>query len=263
LHVKSLITSPLYGLYSRRLMTQVRRGPLPGHVAVILDGNRRFGKQHGLPSPSWSYQLGAEKLDDLLEWCDELAIPVATVWALSMDNLQRHPEELNPLVEVIQSKLEGLARAQPQRPSPRSIHVVGRLDVLPDSMRKVIADAEASTAHLGPLRLNIALGYDGREEITQAVRRFLLERADSETPLRVVAEELSVDEIGRWLYCKSDPAPDLIIRTSGELRLSGFLLWQSAYSELYFCDTLWPQFRKVDFLRALRSYQQRSRRFGR
>ena len=164
---------------------------------------------------------------------------------------------------MIQNKLEDLAKAQSRRTSPRSIHVVGRVDVLPESTQKVIADAEASTAHLGPLRLNIALGYDGREEITQAVRRLLLEKAGSEMSLREVADQLNVDEIGRWLYSNEDPAPDLIIRTSGELRLSGFLLWQSAYSELYFCDTLWPDFRKVDFLRALRSYQHRSRRFGR
>ena len=261
--IPSFISSPLYRLYTRRLVDEVQRGPLPGHVAVILDGNRRFAKQQGQASSYWGYELGADKLDDLLEWCDELAIPVATVWALSMDNLQRHPEDLEPLVEVIQNKLEDLALAQRRRASPRSIHVVGRVDVLPESTQKVIADAEASTAHLGPLRLNIALGYDGREEITQAVRRLLLEKARSEMSLKDVAEELNIDEIGRWLYRNEDPAPDLIIRTSGELRLSGFLMWQSAYSELYFCDTLWPDFRKVDFLRALRSYQQRSRRFGR
>ena len=259
--IPSLITAPLYRLYTGRLLEEVRRGPLPGHVAVILDGNRRFARQQGHTSAP--YELGAEKLDELLEWCDELAIPVATVWALSMDNLQRHPEELNPLVGVIQNKLEALAQAQPRRSSPRSIHVVGRVDMLPESTQKVIADAEASTAHLGPLRLNIALGYDGREEITQAVRRLLLEKAGSDLSLQEVAAELDIDEIGRRLYSQEDPAPDLIIRTSGELRLSGFLMWQSAYSELYFCDTLWPEFRKLDFLRALRSYQQRPRRFGR
>ena len=260
--IPSFITAPLYRLYTTRLLEGVRQGPLPGHVAVILDGNRRFARQQGHTAAPWGYELGADKLDDLLEWCDELAIPVATVWALSMDNLRRHPEELEPLVEVIQNKLEDLAKAQSRRASPRSIHVVGRVDVLPESTQKVIADAEASTAHLGPLRLNIALGYDGREEITQAVRRLLLEKAGSEMSLQEVADQLNVDEIGRWLYSNEDPAPDLIIRTSGELRLSGFLLWQSAYSELYFCDTLWPDFRKVDFLRALRSYQHRSRRFG-
>ena len=259
----SPVKSALYSLYSRRLLKQIQQGRLPQHVALILDGNRRFVRQQGLGPPSVGHQLGADKLDELLDWCDELAIPVVTVWALSMDNLHRDPEELSELLEVIRSKLKDLTQAQPQRRSPRSIHALGRLETLPDSIRNVIADAEAHTAHLGPLHLNIALGYDGREEVTQAVRSLLLERAEQEVSLRDVANELTSEDIARWLYCKSDPDPDLIIRTSGDLRLSGFLLWQSAYSELYFCDTLWPAFRKVDFLRALRSYQQRERRFGR
>ena len=202
-------------------------------------------------------------MDELLEWCDELAIPVVTIWALSMDNLTRQPGELSQLVDVIQNKLAILCQSQPGRQSPRSIHALGQLDALPDSMRDVIADAEARTAHLGPLRLNIALGYDGREEITQAVRQLLLDKAKQEVYLKDLATELTSEDIAKWLYCKDTPDPDLIIRTSGELRLSGFLLWQSVYSELYFCDTLWPDFRKVDFLQALRSYQQRQRRSGR
>ena len=258
----SLVKSPLYRLYVRRLLRQIRSGQLPRHVAVILDGNRRFARQQGLGSPRLGHHLGAEKLDELLEWCDEFVIPVVTVWGLSMDNLSRQPEELSQIIQVIQNKLNALTMAQHGRRSPRSIHALGRIEALPNSMRKVIGDAEASTAHLGPLRLNIALGYDGREEITQAVRSLLMERADQEISLRDAAHELTSDEIGQWLHRNGDPDPDLIIRTSGELRLSGFLLWQSAYSELYFCDTLWPAFRKVDFLRALRSYQQRDRRLG-
>ena len=201
------------------------------------------------------HQLGAEKLDELLQWCDELAIPVVTVWALSTDNLKRDQDELDQLADVVQNKLGDLTRA-------RSIHVLGRLEVLPESMQRVIADAEAQTAHLGPLRLNIALGYDGREEITRAVQRLLVQRAEEEVPLKDVADNLTSEDIAERLYCNDAPDPDLIIRTSGELRLSGFMLWQSAYSELYFCDALWPAFRKIDFLRAVRSYQQRKRRYG-
>ena len=252
----------MYLLYGRLLLKQVRQAPLPRHVALILDGNRRFARQQGLGYPALGHQLGAEKLDELLDWCNELEIPVVTVWALSMDNLHRNPQELSQLEEVIQKKLKDLVESHPHRRSPRSINVLGRLDALPDTLQNVIADAEVSTGHLGPLRLNIALGYDGREEITQAVRSLLLERADQEVSLREVANELTSEDVARRLYCKSQPEPDLIIRTSGELRLSGFLLWQSVYSELYFCDTLWPAFRKVDFLRALRSYQQRQRRSG-
>ncbi len=261
--ISSLAKSALYGLYTRRLAKQVRQGPLPRHVALILDGNRRFARLQGLGSPTLGHQLGAEKLDELLEWCDELAIPVVTVWALSMDNLQRNPQELSELEEVIQNKLKDLVEPHPQRRSPRSIIVLGRLDALPDTLRNLIAEAEASTTDLGPLRLNIALGYDGREEITQAVKSLLLEMAELEILLRDVANELTSEDVAKRLYCESELEPDLIIRTSGELRLSGFLLWQSVYSELYFCDTLWPAFRKVDFLRALRSYQQRQRRAGR
>ena len=261
--ISSPIKSILYNLYARRLLKQLRQGALPRHVALIVDGNRRFAQRQSLGSPSAGHQLGAEKVGELLEWCDELAIPVVTIWALSMDNLNRQPDELTQLVEVIQNKLATLLQPQPRRPSPRSIHALGRVDMLPDSMQDVIANAEARTGHLGPLQLNIALGYDGREEITQAVRRLLLDRADQEVSLSDAASELTSQDIGQWLYCNGTPDPDLIIRTSGELRLSGFLLWQSVYSELYFCDTLWPAFRKVDFLRALRSYQQRQRRSGR
>jgi len=252
----------LYNVYTRRLLKQVQHGPLPQHVALIPDGNRRFARLHGLGSPSAGHHLGAEKFDELLDWCDELAIPVVTVWALSMSNLGRDLEDLGHLIEIIQKKLNTVSQAQTGRRSPRSVHVMGRLEVLPESMRNLIANAEACTAQCGPMRLNIALGYDGREEITRAVKSFLVEQAEKELSLRDAASQLTAEEIGRRLYCQSDPEPDLIIRSSGELRLSGFLLWQSVNSELYFCDTLWPAFRKLDFLRALRSYQQRDRRFG-
>ena len=261
--IAQLVRSTLYKLYADRLLQLVEKRPLPRHVALILDGNRRFARNRGLGPPSLGHRLGAEKLDELLEWCDELAIPTVTVWALSMENLHRDQEELNQLIEVIQVKLRDLALAQSHRRSPRSIHVVGRLDVLPASLRDAIAEAEVSTAPFGPMSMNIALGYDGREEITEAVRGFLLERAEAEMSLTDVAHELTTEGIAGRLYRNGDPDPDLIIRTSGELRLSGFLLWQSANSELYFCDTLWPAFRKVDFLRAIRSYQERERRFGR
>ena len=258
----SLIKLPIYGLYNWRLTNQLRDRPLPQHVAVILDGNRRFARSRGFSSPSKGHLMGAEKIDRLLEWCDELAIPVVTVWALSLDNLHRDPKELDQLIEVIQHKLKDLAQTASPGPSARSVHVVGRLDALPDHVREAIADVETRTAQVGPFRLNIAVGYDGREEITEAVRNLLLERADQEISLKDVAEELTPEDITQRLYSKGEPDPDLIIRTSGELRLGGFMLWQSVHSELFFCDALWPAFRKVDFLRALRSYQQRDRRFG-
>ena len=258
----SRISAPLYTLYTGRLLAQIQRGPLPRHVAIILDGNRRFARLYGLEKAAMGHKLGAEKVDELLEWTDELAIPVVTLWALSVNNLDRRQEELGELIEVIQTKLIDLSESQATRRRPRSIHAVGRLDLLPASMRKVINNAETHTEDKGPLRLNIAIGYDGREEITDAVRRLLLDRAKQDMSLSDVANSLSSEDIAKRLYRNSDPEPDLIIRSSGELRLSGFLLWQGAYSELYFCDTMWPLFRKVDFLRAIRSYQQRELRFG-
>ena len=235
-------TWALYATYTRWLLSQVRRGTLPRHIALILDGNRRFAQSRRFETLAIGHELGAEKLDELLDWCDVLEIPVVTVRALSMDNLHRDPEELGRLIEIIRQKISSLPRDQMLRRFPRSIHAVGRLEMLPGAVRQSIERAEAETEHLGPPRFNIAIGYDGRDEITQAVRRLLLERADRGASLEEVAQELSTDDDARWLYRKGDPDPDLIIRTSGELRLSGFLLWQSAYSELYFCDTSGPRF---------------------
>jgi len=185
--------------------------------------------------------MGAEKFDRLLEWCDELAIPIVTVWALSLDNLYRDPKELDQLIEVIQHKLKDLALTASPGLSARSVHVVGRLDALPDHVREAIADVETRTAQVGPFRLNIAVGYDGREEITEAVRNLLLERADQEISLKDVAKELTPEDITQRLYSKGEPDPDLIIRTSGELRLGGFMLWQSVHSMNYSSATLYGQ----------------------
>jgi short-chain Z-isoprenyl diphosphate synthase len=251
-----------YGVYERRLEAGVRSGPLPHHVGVILDGNRRFARKHGLLSAAEGHRRGADKVEQLLGWCDELAIPVVTLWALSTDNFRRDPAELQSIFELIEQKIAGLAERQGES-RRRRMRAVGRRELLPESTQAAIAKLEAESAGYGPHELIVAVGYGGREEITDAVRRLLADRIARGDSLEGIAGGLEPEEIGRYLYAADVPDPDLIIRTSGELRLSGFLLWQSAYSEYYFCDVFWPAFRRIDFLRAIRSYEQRQRRLGR
>lgn len=253
----------IYRIYERRLAAQLRSGPIPHHIGLILDGNRRFARRAGYGNVAEGHRKGADKIDDVLAWCEDLLVPVVTVWALSIDNFGREPEELLPLLAIIEDKLASLTEAQKTARLPRRIRVVGRTELLPDSAREVIARAEAATAAYCPFQLTIAVGYGGREEITDAVRRMIADRIARGDSLEGIAAGLEPDEIGRYLYTEETPDPDLIIRTSGEVRLSGFLLWQSAYSEYYFCDAYWPDFRRIDFLRAIRSYQQRNRRHGR
>lgn len=251
-----------YYLYERRLLAEVRRAPVPRHVGIILDGNRRYARARGFADPLEAYRLGADKLDEVLSWCMDLGIPMVTLWVFSTDNLSRPPEEVTRLLSVVEQKLRTIA-ADPRIHRRRiRIRAVGKLELLPDSMIEAIRAAEAATAPYGEAVLTIALAYGGRQEIADAVRHLLRDRAKQDATLAEVAEEVTEDEISRYLYTSDLPDPDLIIRTSGEVRLSGFLLWQSAYSEFYFCDVYWPAFRKIDFLRAIRSYQQRDRRFG-
>jgi short-chain Z-isoprenyl diphosphate synthase len=244
----------LYRLYERRLAADLRRhGGLPRHVGVILDGNRRWARELGMDSTE-GHRRGAAQIDHLLAWSAELGIPVVTLWLLSTENLlERDPAELAELLQIIEAKVEQLARVG--APGGYRIVPVGQLGAL-------LAAERASRGHSGGT-LHVAVGYGGREEIADAVRRLLAEYGDKSLELTEAAALVTPDEIARHLYTAGMPDPDLIIRTSGEVRLSGFLLWQSAHAEYYFADTYWPDFRKVDFLRALRSYAQRQRRFGR
>jgi len=251
----------IYRFYQQRLEHAVRHRQMPKHVGVVLDGNRRFAKKSGLLSIAEGHRVGADRAEDLINWCDDLGIPVVTVWALSTDNFKRDPEELESIFTLVEEKIDELGRAQ-SRSNRRRVRAVGRLELLPQSTRASIARIEAETADNGPYELIVAVGYGGREEITDAVKRMIAERLREGDSLEGIANSLEPDEIGRYMYAPDVPDPDLLIRTSGELRLSGFLLWQSAYSEYYFCDVYWPEFRKIDFLRAIRSYSQRQRRKG-
>jgi short-chain Z-isoprenyl diphosphate synthase len=246
----------LYPLYERRLTRQLRGVPQPRHVGVILDGNRRWAKAAGA-SKSSGWQAGADKVIEVLGWCEEAGVEVVTLWLLSTDNLTRPADELRALLAVIDDLVTDLAEARRWR-----LHAVGAADLLPDRTAALLKQAEAATCDVAGMLVNVAVGYGGRREIADAVRSLLLEHAAAGSTVEQVAELLDVDHIAAHLYTSGQPDPDLVIRTSGEQRLSGFLLWQSAHSEFYFCEAFWPDFRKVDFLRALRSYAARHRRFG-
>jgi short-chain Z-isoprenyl diphosphate synthase len=253
--------APVYRLYSARLRRQVASAPLPDHVAVILDGNRRWATASGMDASSGGHRSGADKLDELLDWCSRLGIDQVTVWALSNENLARPQAEVAALVDIVAEKLEQLASRHAEQ-SIR-IRVVGRLDQLPERLRRSIDDVERSTAGNDGVRLNVAVGYSGRDELVDAARSLVRRLADQGVPAGALADGITRDALAAHLYTAGDPDPDLIIRTSGEVRLSGFLPWQSSHSELYFTDVYWPALRELDFLRALRSYQQRERRYGR
>jgi short-chain Z-isoprenyl diphosphate synthase len=253
----------LYWLYESRLVRQIHTHPVPRHVGIILDGNRRYARRHGLADSRLAYDLGAEKLDDVLAWCSDLAIPAVTLWVCSIDNLKRPRTEVAGILAAVEAKISDLAKDPAIHRRRVRVKAVGRLDLLPTSILAAIRETEEATAAHDTLMLTIAIAYGGREEIADAVRDLLRDKIRRGADLDAIVGEITPSAIDNHLYTVGLPDPDLIIRTSGEIRLSGFLLWQSAHSEFYFSDVNWPEFRRVDFLRAIRSFQQRSRRFGR
>jgi len=252
----------LYRLYERRLLRQLGEKPMPRHVGIILDGNRRHGRAHGITEPEAMYRLGAEKLDDILDWCAELSIPTVTLWVFSPDNFRRSFEEVSGIFAAIEAKLATLAHDPLIHSRRVRVKAIGRLPMLPETLLATITAAERATAGYDGMDLNIAVAYGGRQEIADAVQQLLRERAAHGEALAEAIAAVTPDAIAGHLYTAGLPDPDLIIRTSGEIRLSGFLLWQSAHSEYYFTDVFWPAFRKLDFLRAIRSFQGRQRRHG-
>ncbi len=247
----------LYGLYERRLARRLDRSATPRHVGVILDGNRRWARALGNPA-SHGHRRGADKITEVLGWSEDAGVQIVTLWMLSTDNLQRDADEVAELLEIIASAVDTLADSGRWR-----LRVVGALELLPEAVAERLARAVERTAHVNGIHVNVAIGYGGRYEITAAVRSLLRSYAERGLSLEEAAEALSVEGIAEHLYTKGQPDPDLVIRTSGEQRLGGFLLWQSVHSEYYFCEAYWPDFRRVDFLRGLRDYTQRERRLGR
>ena len=249
----------LYRLYEKRRLATYLAPParLPRHVGVILDGNRRWAKSFGEPAAT-GHRRGADKIAEFLGWAEELDIEVVTLWMLSTDNLARSAGELEDLLEIIEDAVRGLADTKRWR-----VRVVGRLDLLPERLASALRAAARSTEGISGLQVNVAIGYGGRHEIADAVRSYLATQARAGATLEELAERIDVDDIAEHLYTAGQPDPELVIRTSGEQRIGGFLMWQSAHSELYFCEAYWPDFRRVDFLRALRDFTRRERRLGR
>ena len=228
---------------------------------MILDGNRRWASLVGLHEPGAGHRHGADKLDELLRWCTDLGIGELTVWALSGENLSRASDELGALLDILSEKLSALSERK-HGPGVR-IRVFGRLETLPDALAETVRRVEAQTGENRGVSLNVALGYSGRDELVDATRALIRSLAAEGVAAEEMAARVHADVIERHLYTADHSDPDLIIRTSGEMRLSGFLPWQSSHSEFYFTDVYWPAFRELDFLRAVRTFQQRERRFGR
>ena len=247
----------VYGAYERRVLKDLPKESLPRHVAVMLDGNRRWARARGAGTAS-GHQAGADKIEELLEWCREAGVEYVTLWLLSTDNLRRPQEELAPLLKIIETAVADLADT-----GNWHLRIVGARDLLPRETADSLSDSARRTKDVDGMTVNVAVGYGGRREIADAVRDLLLERAAAGESIEQIAAGLTADDIAGHLYTKGQPDPDLVIRTSGEQRLGGFLLWQSATSEFYFCEAYWPDFRRVDFLRALRDFAQRERRLGR
>jgi short-chain Z-isoprenyl diphosphate synthase len=258
---RSIIKSVLYPIYERRLVSKLDLTRTPRHIGVILDGNRRWAKENpsksGDRSSSRGHRAGAGKIIELLTWCEETSIDLVTLWLLSSDNLKRSPEELESLFAIIGETVDDLSAT-----GRWSIKVVGSRELLPESLNNRLSAAEEKTRGMGGVAVNVAIGYGGRLEIVDAVKKYLKECEKSGKGISKIAEEFDASAIDRYLYTAGQPDPELVIRTSGEQRLGGFLLWQSHQSEFYFCEAYWPDFRRVDFLRALRSFAARERRLG-
>ena len=251
--------SGLYKIYSKKLEKDVRKGAIPNHLALILDGNRRWAKRNFglLKEGHWR---GADAVENLLDWCDEFDIKIITLYALSAENLNRDDGELDHLFELIQKRLEKLYNDPRIHKNKMRVKGIGRIDILPEQIKEVLARLDEATKNYDEHFLNIALAYGGQNELVDAVKKIGVKIKEGTLDV----QDISKEEIEANLYTSYLPqsSPDMILRTSGEKRLSGFLMWQSVYSELVFMDIFWPEFRKIDLMRAIRTFQKRKRRIG-
>jgi tritrans,polycis-undecaprenyl-diphosphate synthase [geranylgeranyl-diphosphate specific] len=249
----------IYQIYQRYLDGQIDKEKIPQHIGIILDGNRRWASIN-LYSRRFGHWIGAKNAEHILEWCHDLKIKAVTLYILSTENLQREPEELRELFEVVENKLRDLRNDERIYRYRVKVKALGKQELLPESIRSIIKDLESTTMEFDTHFLNIAIAYGGRTEILDGVR----EIAQKVREGRLNPNDIDRLTLEKHLYTAhlANPEPEMIIRTSGEERLSGFLLWQGAYSELVFMDVYWPDFRKIDLMRAIRTYQKRGRRFG-
>ncbi len=252
------ILKPLYSVYEWYISRELVHDKMPKHVAIIMDGNRRYARIRGNMNPIDGHKRGKDTLEQFLDWCVDLRIEIITIYAFSTNNFERSQTEVEGLMKLFKENFEIISKHRKIKDNKIRIKAVGNLDLLPDDVRESINLAEASTVSYDNMLLNIAIGYDGRLEIIDAIKKISNDVKEG----KLTTEDIDENLVNKNLYTAGLADPNLIIRTSGEERLSGFLLWQSSYSELYFCDSYWPDFRKVDFLRALRSYQKREQRFG-
>ncbi len=256
---KTLKYLGVYKLYEKWLEDNVKSKPMPLHVGVILDGNRRWARSKGIPLEE-SYRIGAKKVENLLNWCLKLGIKILTIYAFSTENFRRKPEEVEAVMRVLEEMLQRALKDERIHRYEVKVKALGRTWLLPTNIQRLLRELEEATTSYSKYYLNVAVAYGGRAEIIDAVKKLSELIAKGELKPEEVSEEL----FEKFLYTSHlpHPHPDLIIRTSGEERLSGFLLWQSAYSELCFLEVYWPEFRYIDLLRAIRTYQRRQRRFG-
>ncbi len=248
----------LYKIYEQNLLKELDPDRMPRHVAIIMDGNRRYSRMQGNMEVIKGHELGVDTLEKVLDWSIDLGIEIVTAYAFSTENFNRPQHEVEGLMRLFVKNFKRIVDHEKIHKNKVRVKVVGRVELLPEDVREAIKEAEDSTKDYDERFFNLAIGYDGRLEIVDAIKKIYS---------KIEAGEISIDDVDEKLvsenlYTAGLEDPSLIIRTSGEERLSGFLLWQSSYSELYFCDSLWPELRKVDYLRAIRDYQERDRRFG-
>ncbi|WP_289003186.1 polyprenyl diphosphate synthase [uncultured Methanosphaera sp.] len=254
-----ILLQPLYSLYEWYITRNLEADKMPNHIAIIMDGNRRYSKIQGNMDPIEGHKKGVDTLENVIEWCIDLGINIVTVYAFSTENFNRDKKEVEGLMDLFVQSFLNISTNKKIHKNKIRLNAVGKLELFPKKVRDAIDTAEESTKDYNERMINIAMGYDGRVEIVDAFKKIAREVQKG----NIEPDEINEKMINDNLYTAGLEDPNLVIRTSGEERLSGFLLWQSSYSELYFTDSLWPQLRKVDFLRAIRSYTQRQRRFGR
>lgn len=255
--ITKVISTTVYATYEKKLVQEIKRSQVPHHIAIIMDGNRRFAEKIGL-SRAEGHERGKDKVNDVLDWSMDIGVKIVTVYALSSENLGRSQEEIEELMDLFEKAFLEAGDDEKVHKNRIRIKAIGNLQNLPERVRNAIRYAEDRTAEYTNYFYNVAVSYGGRQEIIQAIRKIALEIRDG----KLGAGDITEDLVSSFLYTADLPDPDLILRTSGEERISNFLLWQLAYSELYFTDVYWPEFRKIDFLRAIRSYQKRKRKYG-
>jgi len=257
LRVARRFLSPVYKLYEKRLEREIRKGLVPKHLAVIMDGNRRYAESLGI-LPHEGHIVGKSTLENLSDWCRSLNITYLTVYAFSLENFNRTKEELEPLMDLFEESFRNAGDDPRVHENRVRVRAIGHREMLPDKVVKAIEYAESRTREYSDFNYNLAVAYGGRQELVRSMEKIANKIKKGE----LNPEEIDADLISSNLYTSGLPDPDLILRTSGEERISNFLLWQLAYSELYFADVYWPDMRKIDFLRAIRSFQKRKRRLG-